>query len=172
MRWFGSQRRMLSVPEVATALSPPQSLMHRCVPVCGSMPRVLLPNGAALMNDGTTRRSYSGSPKASAANLSQSGRMITHDNLSLRGSVGLPERCQRSRGAERRGRLQALRAAYWVQAMGVANDNASTSIDRMGVRGRHSFDEAWSNAGLYPACRNPRHITAIAKGADVRRQDF
>lgn len=53
-----------------------------------------------------------------------------------------------------------------MQAMGVANDNASTSIDRMGVRGRHSFDEAWSNAGLYPACRIPRHVTAIAKGTE------
>jgi hypothetical protein len=50
--------------------------------------------------------------------------------------------------------------------MGVANDNDRVDIDRAGVGGRHTFDEAWRNAGLYPACRLSRHITAIAKGAE------
>ena len=36
---------------------------------------------------------------------------------------------------------------------------ASFYLDRLGVGGRHSFDEAWLNAGLYPACRIPRHVT-------------
>jgi hypothetical protein len=87
-------------------------------------------------------------------------------HLSIRGSGGLPERMQRSTVPSYGEDFRRLRAAFWVQAMGVANDNARIGIDRAGVGGRHSFDEAWSNARLYPACRIPRHITAVAKGAE------
>jgi hypothetical protein len=53
-----------------------------------------------------------------------------------------------------------------LQTMTACNDNRRAEIDRLGVGGRHSFDVAWSNAGLYPACRIPRYITVIAKGAE------
>ncbi|WP_438278802.1 hypothetical protein [Nitrobacter sp.] len=86
-------------------------------------------------------------------------------HLSIRGSSGFPEQMQRSAVPSYGEDFRRLRAAHWVQAMGVANDNRR-DIDRIGVGGRHSFDEAWSNARLYPACRIPRHITAIAKGAE------
>jgi hypothetical protein len=59
-----------------------------------------------------------------------------------------------------------LRAAHWVRAMGPANDNQRQEIDRLGVGSRHSFEEAWNNAGLYPACRLPRFMTAIAPGTE------
>jgi hypothetical protein len=87
-------------------------------------------------------------------------------HLSIRGSAVFPERMQRSATPSYGEDFRRLRAAYWVQAMGVANDNARLGIDRAGVGGRHSFDEAWRNAGLHPACRLPQHITVIAKGAE------
>jgi hypothetical protein len=87
-------------------------------------------------------------------------------HLSIRGNAAFPERCQHSATPSHGEDFRRLRAAHWVRVMGVANDNARLDIDRAGVGGRHSFKEAWSNAGLYPACRIPRHITAIAKGAE------
>lgn len=57
------------------------------------------------------------------------------------------------------------RAATWVQAMGCYSDHRRIEIDRLGVGGKHSFDQAWSNAGLYPACRIPRYQTVVARGA-------
>jgi hypothetical protein len=86
-------------------------------------------------------------------------------HLSIRGSGAFPEKFQRCTVPSYGEDFRRLRAAFWVQAMGVANDNRR-DIDRIGVGGRHSFDEAWNNAGLYPACRIPRHITVIAKGAE------
>lgn len=86
-------------------------------------------------------------------------------HLSIRGSSGFPEQMQRSAVPSYGEDFRRLRAAHWVQAMGVANDNRR-DIDRIGVGGRHNFDEAWRNAGLYPACRILRHITVIAKGAE------
>lgn len=59
-----------------------------------------------------------------------------------------------------------LRHAYMLQTLCACNDNRRAEIDQMGVGGRHTFDEAWANAGLYPACRIPRYITAIARGAE------
>jgi len=56
------------------------------------------------------------------------------------------------------------RAARWVDAMGACNGNRRIEIDRMGVGGRHTFEEAWRNAGLYPACRLPRFMVGIARG--------
>ena len=32
------------------------------------------------------------------------------------------------------------------------------------MSGFYSFDEAWANAGLYAACRVPRHVVGIARG--------
>ncbi|OSJ32435.1 hypothetical protein BSZ19_19255 [Bradyrhizobium japonicum] len=37
-------------------------------------------------------------------------------------------------------------------------------LQRLGVSGFYSFDEAWANAGLYPACRVTRHMVGIARG--------
>jgi hypothetical protein len=87
-------------------------------------------------------------------------------HLAIRGSSTFPERCQRSATPSHGEDFRRMRAAHWVQAMGVANDNARIDIDRAGIGSRHSFDEAWRNAGLYPACRIPRHVTAMAKGAE------
>lgn len=87
-------------------------------------------------------------------------------HLAIRGSGGFPERIQRSATPSYGEEFHRLRAARWAQAMGVANDNARVDIDRLGVGGRHSFDEARSNAGLYPVCRIPRHSTVIARGAE------
>lgn len=87
-------------------------------------------------------------------------------HLSLRGSGGLPERMQQSTVPSYGEDFYRLRAAQWVQAIGVTNDNARIGIDRAGVGSRHNFEEAWSNAGLYPACRIPRHVTVIARGAE------
>jgi hypothetical protein len=86
-------------------------------------------------------------------------------HLAIRGSGGFPEQMQRSTVPSYGEDFRRLRAACWAQAMGVANDNRR-DIDRAGVGGRHTFDDAWRNAGLYPACRLSRHITAIAKGAE------
>jgi hypothetical protein len=49
--------------------------------------------------------------------------------------------------------------------MGYYSDHRRIDIDRIGVGGRHTFDEAWVNAGLYPACRIPRYQTVVARGA-------
>jgi hypothetical protein len=59
-----------------------------------------------------------------------------------------------------------LRHAFMLQSMTACNDNRRAEIDRLGVGGRHSFDEAWSNAGLPPASRIPRYTTVIARGAE------
>jgi hypothetical protein len=53
-----------------------------------------------------------------------------------------------------------------MQAMNAGNDNRRSEVDRIGVGGRHTFEEAWTNAGLSPACRIPRYMTVIAKGAE------
>jgi hypothetical protein len=87
-------------------------------------------------------------------------------HLSIRGNAAFPERCQRSATPSHGEDFRRLRAAHWTRVMGVANDNARVDMDRAGVGGRHSFDEAWANAGLYPACRIPRYVTTIAKGAE------
>jgi hypothetical protein len=87
-------------------------------------------------------------------------------HLAIRGSGRFPERCRRRAAPSEGEDFRRFRAAHWARVMGVANDNARLDIDRAGVGGRHSFAEAWSNAGLPPACRLPRHITTIAKGAE------
>lgn len=58
------------------------------------------------------------------------------------------------------------RAAHWAQALCACNDDRRQEVDRMGLGGRHTFEEAWSSAGLYPACRLPQHRTAMACGAE------
>lgn len=54
-------------------------------------------------------------------------------------------------------------AARWAQTLCACNDNRREGIDRAGLGGRHTFDEARANARLVPAERGP---TAIAKGAE------
>jgi hypothetical protein len=87
-------------------------------------------------------------------------------HLAIRGCGGFPEPTiyveRNSHGAD----YWRLRHAFMLQAMTACNDNRRADVDRLGVGGRASFDEAWANAGLYPACRIPRHITVIAKGAE------
>jgi hypothetical protein len=57
-----------------------------------------------------------------------------------------------------------MRHAHMLAAMTGHNDNRRVEIDRMGVGGRHSFEAAWRNAGLYPACRLPQYRTGVAAG--------
>jgi hypothetical protein len=104
-------------------------------------------------------------PKGKRRKSEQERQEDSARHLSIRGSGAFPEKFQRSTVPSYGEDFRRLRAAHWVQAMGVANDNRR-DIDRIGVGGRHSFDEAWNNAGLYPACRIPRHVTVIAKGAE------
>jgi hypothetical protein len=56
------------------------------------------------------------------------------------------------------------RATRWVEAMGCYCDQRRQELDRLGVGGRSSFDEAWANAGLYPACRLPQFRIGVAAG--------
>ena len=56
-----------------------------------------------------------------------------------------------------------LRVAYWVRAMGPANENRRREIDHLGVGGTVPFDRARANAGLPPAEPCP---TGIARGAE------
>jgi hypothetical protein len=87
-------------------------------------------------------------------------------HLAIRGSGGFPELStyveRKSGGTD----YWRLRHAFMCKAMTACNDNRRQEIDRLGVGGRNSFDEAWSNADLYPACRLPRHVTVIARGAE------
>jgi hypothetical protein len=59
---------------------------------------------------------------------------------------------------------QRQRATRWVEAMGCYCDQRRRDIDRMGLGGRHSFEAAWRNAGLPPACRLPQYKTGVAEG--------
>jgi hypothetical protein len=86
-------------------------------------------------------------------------------HLAIPATGSFPEPLPRSTVPSSGEDFRRLRAAHWVAAMGPANDN-SREIDRLGVGSRHSFDEAWSNAGMYPACRVPRFMTGIARGAE------
>jgi hypothetical protein len=87
-------------------------------------------------------------------------------HLSIRGSGSFPEPFQRGATPSEGEDFRRLRAAHWAMTMGVANDNRRTEIDRAGVGTGVSFDAAWASVGLYPACRVPRYITVIAKGAE------
>lgn len=86
-------------------------------------------------------------------------------HLALRGSGTFPEPIQRSTTPSAGEDFRRLRAAHWVQAMGPANDNRR-DIDRRKIGAGVQFEDAWRNAGLYPACRLPRFKTAIAPGAE------
>ncbi|WP_157158540.1 hypothetical protein [Bradyrhizobium sp. WSM1253] len=87
-------------------------------------------------------------------------------HLAIRGSGGFPAASTyRERGSEGED-YRRQRAAYWAQTVSACNDNARREIDRLGVGGRHAFGEAWANAGLPPACRIPRYMTAVAPGAE------
>jgi hypothetical protein len=84
-------------------------------------------------------------------------------HLALRGSGTFPVRAQRSTTPSAGEDYRRLRAAHWVAAFGVANDNARVDIDRAGVGALVAFDRARANAGLPPVERGP---TVIAPGAE------
>lgn len=87
-------------------------------------------------------------------------------HLAIHGSGEFPERSDYvERGSDGRDYWR-LRHATMLRTMTACNDNRRAEIDRMGVGGGHSFDEAWANAGLPPASRIPRYVTAIARGAE------
>ncbi|WP_441280136.1 hypothetical protein [Bradyrhizobium sp. 63_E2_N1_3] len=76
---------------------------------------------------------------------------------------------ERSRYVERGSSGEDYRrqcAAKWVDAMGEFCDTRRREIDRMGLGGGKSFEEAWASAGLYPACRLPQYQTGIAMGVN------
>jgi hypothetical protein len=87
-------------------------------------------------------------------------------HLSIPATGAFPERSgyveRNSDGAD----YWRLRHALLLQTLTACNDNRRQDIDRIGVGSGASFDEAWANAGMYPACRIPRYITVIAKGAE------
>jgi len=84
-------------------------------------------------------------------------------HLSLRGSGGFPEPMQRSAVPSEGEDYTRLRAAHWL----AANDNKNRAeLTCRGLSGQHPFDQAWRNAGLPPACRLPRFMTGIARGAE------
>lgn len=56
------------------------------------------------------------------------------------------------------------RAAWWVQAMGANADERRREIDRLGIGGRNTFEQAWCNAGLHLASRLPQYKTGVAAG--------
>jgi hypothetical protein len=58
--------------------------------------------------------------------------------------------------------FRRLRAAHWVQALGVSNDNARVMIDRVGIGATVPFHKARTNARLAPS---ERGLTVVAKGA-------
>lgn len=105
-------------------------------------------------------------PKGGRRKTDQERQDDNARHLAIRGSGGFPERSgyveRGSDGAD----YWRLRHAFLLQTMTACNDNRRAEIDRLGVGGRHGFDKAWSNAGLYPACRIQRYMTAIAKGAE------
>jgi hypothetical protein len=105
-------------------------------------------------------------PKGKRRKSEQERKDDNARHLSLRGSGGFPEPIQRSTVPSVGEDFRRLRAAHWVMAMGPANDNARVNIDRAGVGGQRTFEDAWRNAGLPPACRVPRFMTAIAPGAE------
>jgi len=84
-------------------------------------------------------------------------------HLAPRGSGTFPERMPRSATPSAGEDYRRLRAAHWVAAFGVANDNARVDIDRAGVGALVAFDRARANAGLPPA---ERGLTVIAPGAE------
>lgn len=105
-------------------------------------------------------------PKGSRRKTEQERQDDNARHLAIRGSCGFPERSgyieRGSEGAD----YWRLRHAFMTQTMTACNDNRRAEIDRLGIGGRHSFDEAWSNAGLPPASRIPRYMTVIARGAE------
>lgn len=79
-------------------------------------------------------------------------------HLSIHGSGGFPvASTYRERGSEGED-YSRQRAARWAQSIAVANDDARVDIDRAGLGGRHTFDQARSNASLPLAERCPTGI--------------
>lgn len=86
-------------------------------------------------------------------------------HLALPATGCFPERSpyiERHSGGADYWRMRHARMCHTIS--GLYNERR-VEIDRLGIGGRHTFDEAWANAGLYPACRIPRYQTVVARGA-------
>ncbi|WP_247521261.1 hypothetical protein [Bradyrhizobium sp. 190] len=105
-------------------------------------------------------------PKGKRRKTDEERQADNERHLAIRGSGGFPAASTyRERGGEGQD-YRRNRAARWAQTLSACNDNRRREIDRLGVGGGHAFGEAWANAGLPPACRIPRYVTAIAPGAE------
>lgn len=105
-------------------------------------------------------------PKGKRRKTEQERQDDNARHLAIRGSGSFPERSSYVERGSEGGDYHRQRAARWAQTIAACNDNRRQGIDRMGLGGRHNFEGAWSNAGLYPACRIPRYRVAIAPGAE------
>lgn len=84
-------------------------------------------------------------------------------HLSLRGSGGFPEPIERSAVPSEGEDYHRLHAAHFL----AANDNKNRAeLTCRGLSGDYTFDKAWRNAGLPPACRVPRFMVGIARGVE------
>ncbi|MFK4537925.1 hypothetical protein ABIA00_006108 [Bradyrhizobium ottawaense] len=105
-------------------------------------------------------------PKGSRRKSEQERQDDNARHLAIPATGTLPERS----GYVERGSVgedyRRQRAAHWAQTLSACNDNRRAEIDRMGLGGRHALEDAWGNAGLYPASRLPQYRTAIAPGAE------
>lgn len=105
-------------------------------------------------------------PKGKRRKTDEERRADNERHLAIRGSGGFPAASTyRERDSEGED-YRRNRAAYWAQILCACNDNRRREIDRLGVGGGHAFEEAWANTGLPPASRIPKHMTAIAPGAE------
>jgi hypothetical protein len=105
-------------------------------------------------------------PKGKRRRTDEERQVDNERHLSIPATGKFPER---SSYVERGGEgvdHRRNRAAYWALAIGGHCDHRRREIDRLGVGSGHAFGEAWVNAGLPPASRIPRHMTAIAPGAE------
>jgi hypothetical protein len=105
-------------------------------------------------------------PKGGRRKTDQQHQDDNARHLAIRGSGDFPERSAYVERGSDGTDYWRFRHAFMMQAMNAGNDNRRSEVDRIGVGGRHTFEEAWTNAGLSPACRIPRYMTVIAKGAE------
>ena len=105
-------------------------------------------------------------PKGSRRKTDEERKADNERHIAIPATGRFPERSRyREQGSEGED-YRRQRAACWAQTLSACNDNRRQDVDRMGLGGRHTFEGAWANAGLYPACRLPQYRTAIAPGAE------
>jgi hypothetical protein len=105
-------------------------------------------------------------PKGRRRKTDEERQADNERHLAIPATGSLPERSAYVERGSSGKDYWRLRHAHMLQTMCACNDNRRAEIDRLGVGGRHSFDAAWANAGLYPASRIPRYMTVIAHGAE------